>query len=453
MKLPSFSRTGALASLHQSCRTGLLLTIVLLITASHAAASDSNVNVYVKEGKTSFAAGHYQSAYDSFFQAFLLVPANPEINFLLGRAAFEKGDYEAAVMAFERVLIADPKALRVKLEMARSFSALKSYEAARQYLLEVLAANPPTRVRENIQAMLDQLEQQQKQHHLHGMLAIGYSYDDNARTDPNNETLNIPGLFPVTFARPSDNISSSTVSLSHTYLDDNLPFFWKSDVVNYIANYQSENDLDITYLRIASGPAWQKDKILFEVRPHFGLVDLGHHAYMKLYGMQGSLTMQQSVASLLQFALSGEGRRNFTDSERDSTNFLLDISYISQFDVNTLRFNTSIERENARNAVHSYYKYLWGLQFFRQLPDAWRASAGLSFSRTPYDDMDPLWGQDRTDDITIASLGIGRSLWISANRQQTITADLNFSHTEANSTLDLYTYDKNVINLTVAYAF
>lgn len=440
-----------LLPLRLTCLTAVLLSLFLLLNSPPAIAGD--VNTYLREGNASFAAGKYQSAYDNYFQAFLLVPDNPEINFLLGRAAFEKGDYEAAVMAFDRVLIVKPQAQRVKLEMARSFNAMKSYEAARQYLLEVLASNPPEQVRTNIQAMLDQIDQRQKHHHFHGMLALGYSYDDNARTDPNTDTIDIPNLFPVTFARPSDNIYSSTVSLNHTYTNDTLPFVWKSDVVNYIANYQTENDLDITYLRLTSGPAWQHGNSLFEARPHLGQVDLGHHRYLRLYGLEGSWSLQRSATSLLQLALTGESRKNFKDSGRNSTDLLLEFSYLGQFGNNTLRISTAAERENARNSVHSYGRGVYGLQISRQFPDTWRAGLNLSFSHADYDGIDPLWGQNRIDDITVVSLDVSRSLWTSASLKQSIIADLNYTHTESHSTLDLYTYDKNVGNLSVAYAF
>jgi len=285
------------------------------------------------------------------------------------------------------------------------------------------------------------------------MLALGYSYDDNARTDPNTDTLNIPNLFPVTFARPSDNIYSSTVSINHTYLKDTLPFAWKSDVVNYIANYQTENDLDINYLRLASGPAWQHGNSYFEVRPHLGQVDLGHHRYLRLYGMEGSWSLQRSPTSILQLSLSGESRTNFQDSDRNSTDFLLEFSYTGQFGANILQINAGAERENARNSVHSYGRGLYGLQISRQLPHTWRVGLNLNFSHAAYDGIDPLWGQNRIDDITVVSLDLSRSLWTAASRKQNIIADLNYSHTEAHSTLDLYTYDKNVVNLSVAYAF
>ena len=453
MNQPFSTISGSTSSFRPSYRVALLLACFILLLAVQATAGD--ITSYVNKGKARFAAGDYQSAYDQFFQAFLLAPDNPEINFLLGRAAFERGDYEAAVMAFDRVLIADPKALRVKLEMARSFSALKSYEAARQYLLEVLAANPPDQVRANIQAMLDQLEQQQKHHHLHGMLALGYSYDDNARTVPNSETIMVPGLnnFPFSFNKESDSIYSSTLSLNHIYMKETLPFSWKSEAVNYVANYQSENDLDINYLHLGTGPAWQLGNNLFEVRPHFGLVDLGHHRYLQLYGMKGIWTNQSSATSFLQLALSGESRRNYEDPSRNSTNLLLEINHIAQFEKNSLVINAAVERENADNSIYSYYKILGGLQYSRSLPYALRANAAFSFWWANYDGIDPLWGHERTDDIFDFSVGITRNLWTSANRQQNIIANLSFSHEKSNSSLDFYTYDKNVVNLSVAYAF
>ncbi len=436
-------------------RCGLVLVfsgVFLVGSLAVAAPRDADFEA----GRRLLAELQYADAYDRLFAAFLRYPDDPEINFLLGRAAFEKGDYEAAIMAFDRVLIVHPEAMRVKLELARCYYGLRSYATARHYLLEVLDTNPPPAVKSNIQMMLDRIQERERRHFLHGSLVAGFSHDDNVRAAPNDDTIRIflgNTAFDTTIPdKPGDNIYATTVTLTHVYRPERPGLLWKSSFFHYTGTYQFVDDLDTRYLGLTTGPSWQLSSgAVLDLHPLLSQLYLEHDRYLRSTGVEGRYTRMLGANVLLQLGAKVEDKRYFQDHNRDAFTTTFSFNELFQFGVTRLTFGVTAELENATADWLAYDRYGIDLRLERDFPR--RLNLWISGHRhgAKYDADDPRFLTTRVDKVWSFAAGLRKTVWV--ERQRRLDIEIGYSHTNSNSNIALYTYDKDVINTSLAFSF
>ncbi len=432
--------------------TGLCIVFLLAALPARARVQDADFDA----GRRLLAEQRYAEAYTRLFAVFERYPDDPEVNFFLGRAAFEKGDYEMAIMAFDRVLIVHPEAIRVKLELARCYYALRAFATARHYLQEVLDANPPAAVKANIQMMLDRIDAQERRHFLHGSLVAGFSHDDNVRTAPNDDTVRVfigNTAFDSTVAdKPGDNIYATTVSLSHLYRPDRPGLVWKSSLFHHTSTYQFVDELDIRYLGAASGPSWQlASGAVIDVQPFASQLYLAHDRYLRSGGVEGRYTRMLGANVLLQLGAKVEDKRYFQDHSRDAVVSAFSFNELFQFGPVRLSFGVTAELENAQADWYAYDRYGIDLRLEREFPrklNLWLAGRRHG---AKYDAVDPRFQQRRIDKVWFFAAGLRKTLW--AERQRRFDVEFSLSHTNANSSVTLYTYDKDVVNANLVFSF
>ena len=408
-------------------------------------------------GKQYFDAGRYDEAYDQFFKAFSKSPGDPKTDFYLGRAAFEKGDYEAAVMAFERVLIVQPDAMRIKLEMARCFFHLKAYETAKQYFNEVLAAKPPEMVQKNIENFLAAMEAAETRHLFNGLVSFGITWDDNARVSPAEDKINTV-IGDITLVGPSatpqnDRIFTTTALINHVYKFSNDRLFWKTSGLNYNGFYQYEDDLDLNFLNIVSGPQLQSGKFLFELQGLFNQLYLEHDRYLGILGMGSIITFAPTPNYVFNISAKGEQKEFFQDGSKDALNLGLNGNSFFIFAPNRVAFGVGGESENAESDINSYSRYKVSLRYDRLIPYDINMFTGFRFQKTSYNESEALFGKKRTDDLKEFTAGVSKALWRSSDNRRILSVYLNYTYTKSDSNIDLYTYKKNVVATSFEFRF
>ncbi|MFZ5775302.1 MAG: surface lipoprotein assembly modifier [Thermodesulfobacteriota bacterium] len=423
-------------------------------TASAALATET----HWQRGKTFFENKQHEEAYHELHMAFREDPANLELNFLLGRAAFESGRLEEAAMAYERILIADPGADRVKLELARTYLGLGSRELARQYFHEVLATNPPEQVWKNIEGFLAAIEQSEKRHTVNGIFSLGISLDDNASVAPDNKIIDVRwgGLnLPFTISQEpvDDVITSTTLVLNHLYRNENLPFSWKTTATNYNAFYASQNSNDLNLLNLTTGPAWQGDRHLFQLYLQGTYADVAYDRYLGAAGLGASLTWL--VNQQLSFVVNAIGQQKdyYQDDNKDAGNLLLSAGPVFTFGANRISIAGAAEHEDADSGVESYDRATLFARYDRALPYDVGAYLSFRYQDTDYDEINPLFGVARSDQVYDYTVGLSRQLWQSADKRQSLAGQLFYTRTEADSNLGLYEYSKNLVATTLTLAF
>ncbi len=409
-------------------------------------------------GKQLFEQEKYEEAYNALFKAFQEDPTSLDISFLLGRAAFESGRYEEAVMTFDRVLIMQPDAQRVKLELARAHLKLGSREMAKQYFREVLATKPPQQVWDNIQNFLEAIADSEKKHFLSGTLSLGASWDDNVRLSPTSSTIPTSlSSFELTgeSASPQDDmVYNNTLVLNHIFKPEDKPFTtWKTSITNYNAFYENQNDLDVNFFGLNSGPVFQAEKYLLDIQAFSNYIDVQYDRYQSSFGLAPSLTLVATPTALVNLGIKVEEKNNYSDATRDSTNIAYSAGSIFIASKSRMHFTFSKEYENADSGVHSYNRIGWQFRLEHDYPRDINAYANLGYKSTKYDAITQLFDLTRSDKVHEYSLGVSKLLWKDAKKGQVLIGQLAQTYTRSKSNIQLYDYSKNVTAFSLTFNF
>jgi len=405
-----------------------------------------------EQGKQLFLSGNYSAARAYFDKAFREDPANPDINFYLGRTAFELGDYESALMAFDRVLIMDPAATRVKLEIARCHLRLGFKEMAKQYFREVLATNPPEPVWNNIQRYLAAIKEGDRRHFITGTLTAGVNWDDNVYQSPVSD-IYLGGQLTGPSATPkSDQIYDTTAVINHVYLFEDQRFSWKTTFTNYNALYENQQALDVYYFALSSGPVWKTDTFMWSNNVVAKHIDVEHDRYLESIGFATALTLPAGPM-LFNYGCSIEVKNNFSEPFRDATNYLIYFNPVLVVGPNRLSAYLTKETEDADADVYGYDRISWTIQYERQFTGDVSAFASFGVEKSDYKGVDPFANVTRSDTVEEMKAGLAKLLWQSGASHRSLSAQLVYSHLESDSNIDLYTYRKNVVTLSMTFGF
>ena len=391
-----------------------------------------------------------------------------DFNFAL--AASQTGHYNQAIFAFERLLEAHPNNLRFRLEVARCYYFLNNHEAAKREFTTVAEANPPAEVQNQIDHFLDRIADQQHKVTQSWRAGVGLAlgHDTNINAAANIDSINAT-LYDA----------NNAPAFTGTLLLDNKQ---KSQASNY---YQLQafgyikQPLSKRTSLDASLSASQKDNF---VNNDYDLSNLSANAGITLLRNQHSLRLG-GIAR--QYWLAGETLQNqllanvrwqwfFAPAWKASAELELGQQNNNQNDA--LDFNQSqgkfgILRHYEQGFVHSLQLglgsntakdkqydfqgsdyYSLGYQAQQKLTANQQLFAQASFRNNHYSakfaDDDLFYaGKQRSDDT--AQLTIG---WL-YNIQPKTTFKLQVNHTNNQSNLELYDYQRTLIEAGLTLAF
>ncbi len=428
---------------------GLLAALLLLPAAVLAEDAFS-------DGRRLFEAGSYAAAAARLAQAAGEQPDNLDAAFYLGRAAFEAGDYETAVMAFERILIMEPDARRVKLELGKAYLRLGAREIAREYFRSVLATNPPPPVWRQIQEFIDAIDAAGQRHRFNGFLTVGLLHDDNVGA--------VPGVTDVRVDRPKRKVRladdteadiglHAAAVLTHLYRPPGTPYAWKSTLATYNNLYDAQTDYDLNALAVSTGVVRQDDRTLWELQGTVGQFALSGDRYLGVLGANLRHSRFLSRHLQLNLDLSLQDRTYYQNGARNAFNWGVNVNPVLTAGRNRVSLNLQREGENADAGHYDYRRSAVELRYDRQLPFDLAAFASVRHQRTNYREEEPLFARERTDRCEALTVGVSKVLWSSADRRRNLTGLVSFTHTDNDSSLDLYTYEKDVFLTSLTLAF
>jgi hypothetical protein len=111
------------------------------------------------------------------------------------------------------------------------------------------------------------------------------------------------------------------------------------------------------------------------------------------------------------------------------------------------------EAENADDDLNSYDRSNFVVRYDRLLPRDFAFYASLRFEETDYDQPNPLFMQERSDDLQELAVGISKTLWWSKDKRRSLAAQLSHTHTESDSNISLYEYERDVTASVFTLAF
>ena len=406
------------------------------------------------EGKQLLDSGNYAAAVDKLQQAFAADPENLDISFHLGRAAFESGDYEGAVAAFERILIVKPDAPRVKLELARAYARLGSREIARQYFREVQKTNPPEMVWRNIQAQLEAIDASEQRHFFNGFVTLGYFYDDNVGVFPKADTVFLGGLpFQLDGEQEGDSGLQATAVVNHLYRFLDTEYAWKSTLYTYNNLYEDLDDFNLNSYGVTTGLLQQSDGNLWEIQAQAAQADIDYDRYFGMLGLNASYSWRLSNFVYLNLGAAIQDKTYYQDGDMDAVTWGVSVNPVLNYGDNRLSLFVSREDENADDDLFSYERVTAGLRYDRRLPYDFAAYGSFRYQETDYEDEQPLFGRERSDEQTTLEAGVSKTLWRSEDHRRSLAVQVSYTHTSTDSNIPLYEYDKDVALTSFTFAF
>ena len=432
----------------REARRLLLVSFVLgsgLVLAPKAFAQTAATAL--EQGRACLEANRFDDAVVHLRQAFREDPANLEVSALLGRAAFNAGDYETAAAAFDRVLEMRPDLDPARLELARSYYHLGLYTVAEGLFNEVASgAETPADVRRTIDEYLAKIRETRCPHRFSGALNLTIARDDNARVSPGG-TITIPGLPRLSLPVDRDVFTAQSLLLEHRWATPVRGLAWVSEFLGYDALYLDQDDLDVQYLRLDTGPRWRSGRTSLGLGINGAYMEKDYQRYLRTYGARafGGLALARNASVRLE--VSAEDRRYWQDEEADGVAGRISLGPTWTLGRHTLMADLGVEAHDAQEGWESYRKTFSGLGYQVALP--WRLAflSSYLYENWRFREPEPLSASRRRDDVHSLSVGLRRLLGRRAAVELRHKVELSHSNS------DLYDYHRNVTSLSVTYAF
>jgi len=402
-------------------------------------------------------SGEHLAARDALLALFREDPSSAQINFYLGLAEVALEDYENACLAFERTLMAEPDMALARLELGRVYAKLGLPDTAKSYLNEVLDGNPPENVRRNIQRLIKQIDAAGRKSGFTGVLSLGLTYDTNVAASPTASTISTPSLgipFVTVEDEESDAYLSMSVALEHRYRPEDRPVGWRSSLLYYNASFFSAHEQNLDYVRIASGPSFERTNRLIDVMFVAEYLAKESDEYYNAYGME----VRYAQALRDRHFLTGQVlllNKDYNQTpDREALNLSVNFGPIFTWTKQRLITRLGFETEDARGGdvgveedELSFDRWFIQGRYERLFDYGITAYAGYRFSRTEYAADYAAFGEDRVDMTQAWLAGIQKKITPS------LVLDISNTFSKAKSTIELYEYDRNLVSLNVRWSF
>ena len=390
-----------------------------------------------------------------------------EFDFNFGFSAAQTGHYNQAIFSFERLLQSYPNNLRFRLELARCHFFLKNYHAAEREFNQVKDAQPPENVEQQIDKFLVQIAEQKQQvsrsWQLGAGLAGGYDSNINAATDLDN----VDATLFISNAK-----LTGTLSLDDEQKSQGSGYFQLQGFAQYqhplskrtsfdatvFASHKNNtvNDAyDLTHTSLDGGFRILRSNHNFRfggAYRHF-LLDSETLQYQALANArwQWHFTPGWNLSSDIEGGKQDNDQNDGLDYHQWQSRSTLqrDILGLNQ----SLQFNfgsdSSIRRVNQFQA-RDYYSFVYQLQ--KGLTEKQRIFSLINYRDNDYQDKfssDHIFYANEKRSDQLIQLIVG---WTYAFMENTSTK-LQISHSENTSNLELYEYQRTLIEAGIMISF
>lgn len=385
--------------------------------------------------------------------------------FLLGMAAKQSENIRKAESYFRAAVQREPGAGRIRLELAEVLFRQGKFDASREELTAVRAMNPPEQVRKNIDGFIAQVDAakadpsirpQGPQKNWSAYVTVGLTSDSNVNAGPSDDTIFLYGL-PFTLSSDAQETKDAAAFLrtgiSHQVpLGENMA--WRSGAHLSLTNYFDADAYDTVSLSASTGPVFKLgDK---------GLVSIPITYDVQRYSEQGSWysqsfgiapRFQYTVHPNLQFYLDTSiSRKRYKDnSDRNLTAYTFSPSLNYQPHENgNIAFGLQYGRERSGLDIYANTvrgAYIGYQHVFRD--QGIRASVTASYTDTQFDGIQAAYAEARHDISRKLSANISYII----PDTEGLTVGGSASYQENDSNLDINTYDRTLLSLSITKQF
>ncbi|WP_146157040.1 porin family protein [Halomonas urumqiensis] len=367
-----------------------------------------------------------------------------DIAFLLGMLAMGEQDYEGAAEYFREILIRDPQAVRVRLELGRALFESGDYRDAGRQFRFARSGDLPAEVNANIDRYLAAIRERQT---FDWDVSVAMAPDTNVNAAPSIEEISIFGL-PFELSEGARRQTGVGLLLNTSaewspHIGERTRLRVGGDV--YRTDY-SGGDFDDTLARVHLGPNWRFDNtelstLLTGFHRWYGNEPYNHGA-----GIRQELTHYPSSRTRLHTSLEHQWVRHDEAESLDGTrtSWLGSWQYALTPSSGVMGL-VGVSRESTELDMLSNNVYRAGVGYYRELFGGLTALVQPEYLHARYDDVTPAFGVERRDDLWRTRLRLTNRRWIFKG----FTPELTLIHSSRRSNIDLYSYDRNQIQLGV----
>ncbi|MFO1354678.1 MAG: surface lipoprotein assembly modifier [Gammaproteobacteria bacterium] len=370
-------------------------------------------------------------------------------------------------------LLADnPSLNRARLELARVHYLSEDFPKARAEAQRVLddPTTPPA-VRATVLAFLAQIDADEKRasqrHQWRPSIYAGLMYDSNVNIGPNRDVIDIGGtLFTVSpGSRETDDFAwVVNPAISHIYNpgthfqagEHTGTFIWQTDASAYYRGYFDEDDFNLGVLTLRTGPAW--------IVPRHWRASIGLQADQIWLG-SGRLALFTALnpGAVWQVGTDWElgldatiGYRDYhrsADSGRDGWDRKVNASAARYFNNRRWALLGGIGYHDF-DADEDRFGYRGPELYVGAIAQAWENGmvyARAGYMRFDFDGREPLFNKGRDDDEWRYTVGFQHDFRNGLLAGWALQG--SWVYTDNQSGVDIYEYDRHVVNLGLARSF
>jgi tetratricopeptide (TPR) repeat protein len=416
-------------------------------------------------------ADRSSDAYERALQDMLADPGDIEKTFRYATIAAERNDLEGAISAFSRLLITNPELWQVHYQLGILYFRLKSYALAKSYFQGAASMQDvPSATQDRIAGYIEEIDAKIATNRFSGNVAVGVRYQTNANGASGvvPSQANVAGLQDQ-FSRKEDFDIFGNLQVKHVYDFNTVDgTTLETAFQGYGAKQSSEEDFDLLYFDLASGPRFVVPPDWMEglsVRPYLQLtyVHLGNARLNTAVG--GGLELKKEISETANASL-GYSVQDFSYHNTALRSRLTDLDgqrHEVKFDFAFSVLNNLLVNVRERIAVlnaHQPYESNWsagslvGATVSYDAPfgitaDRWVSSVTAEYVMARYEAPDPAIdpGTTRVDDRWYFRLATA----VPAAADWTVIGSVGY--TDSGSNLRSYTYDNLDVSLALSYRF
>ena len=383
----------------------------------------------------------------------------PEFDFYYGIAAVDSGHAGAGVLALERYIVRFPDNDRARLELARAYFVLGELLRAREEFEAVLRRNPPPGVQATIDRFMDSIRAQETRYRTSASFyaEVGAGYDSNVNSGVGDPLISVPTLGTVQITQAGARSAGSFLHLaaggqfSHP-VAAGVALIGGVGAEGRLHRDTFDSQFDQVGGTVYGGGSYLKDRNL--VRATLALstlyVDYDRFRDAATFGAEWHRQLDEfnTGSVFAQYA-----RLEYPSSPvRDSNYYGLGVGWRRAFVVRLqpvfqVQAVYGQERNDFTPARDDLSRDLYTLRGGLSATPAprWGLSLGLAYTKSQFEEADPLFLERRNDDYYGIDLGASYRL----TRELSLRADYLYSDNRSN--IPLYQYTRDVITLRVRY--
>ena len=408
--------------------------------------------------KSLYDQGRFNQAYAAFEQLWQKATSSWVVNFYLARCALEIKRYDDAMAAFDRVLILNSSHTRTRLELARLYYEIGEFEMANNELDIALQAPLPEPVKNNVLALKAKMSREQVRHSHAVTLVLGLNYDSNASNDiGGGNSFELPGFNNIELAG-NDEVEDfgfgQTLVYNHGYdFGERGGWALSNQVVgfNKLNNEVSANN--VLYLAASSAPTYVHDIYKVSFPFEFDKVYLDNEAYMSTLGFGANLSQIVSPTQTIQAGYKLKNMRYDGNKDLNALANVYSLGYRQAFAEKTLVFGAQLiyearqQNSSAATDPASLNEVLLKVDASKTLSAKWRLNGAISYRTTNYIEVDTLFANKRSDQVTKLDFGAAYLL----DAKSSVSGGL--SHAMHDSNQGSYEYQKTLVSFNYVKSF